>query len=224
MFLGKNWKGLSVDLLQILCITCLLLLWNLFVIHYPTKWVYNFVKRYRDIPAAYIGRKIVHIFCGGVTAVFIPLFYEGYYELVIASAFGLAFYLLFRRRYKPMYWFQIKENMYEVHFAFAYGTILLFSVLLQNLLVGLIPLYFMSFGDSATGLIRAVTQKRQVKSWEGSLAMLTICIIIGYILIGAYGLLIGIAATFVEKIPGIDDNITIPMLTGTLVYINFLFV
>ncbi len=123
-----------------------------------------------------------------------------------------------------MYWFQIKENMYEVHFAFAYGTILLFSVLLQNLLVGLIPLFFMSFGDSATGLIRAVTQKRHVKSWEGSLAMLTVCGIIGYILIGLYGLLIGIAATFVEKIPGLDDNITIPMLTGTLVYLYVLFV
>jgi phytol kinase len=123
-----------------------------------------------------------------------------------------------------MCWFQIKENMYEVHFAFAYGTILLFNLLLQNLLVGLIPLYFMSFGDSATGLIGAVTQKRQVKSWEGTLAMLAICVIIGYILIGAYGLLIGIAATFVEKIPSIDDNITIPMLTGILVYIYFLFV
>jgi dolichol kinase len=82
----------------------------------------------------------------------------------------------------------------------------------------------MSFGDSATGLIRAVTQKRHVKSWEGSLAMLTVCGIIGYILIGLYGLLIGIAATFVEKIPGIDDKITIPILTGTLVYLYVLFV
>ena len=54
--------------------------------------------------------------------------------------------------------------------------------------------------------------------------MLTICVIIGYLLIGAHGLLIGITATLVEKIPGIDDNITIPMLTGTLVYIHFLFV
>jgi dolichol kinase len=54
--------------------------------------------------------------------------------------------------------------------------------------------------------------------------MLTICVIIGYILIGPYGLLVGIVATFVEKIPGIDDNITIPMLTGTLVYLQGYFV
>ena len=213
-----------MSLEAILMITGLLLAWNLFVIHNLTKWVYTLVLRYKDIPAAYVGRKIVHIFGGGITAIIIPIFYEGYYELVTISAFGLAVYLLLRRKYQPMYWFQIKENMYEVHFAFAYGTILLVAVLLQNMLIGLIPLFFMSFGDSATGLIRAVTQKRHVKSWEGSLAMLIVCMLFGYALLGTYGILLGIAATFVEKIPGIDDNITVPLLTGILVYMQpFLF-
>jgi dolichol kinase len=192
--------------------------WNLFVVFYLTKSVYNFVKQYNDVPAAYVGRKIVHVFGGGITAIVIPFFYEGYYELVTISAFGLAAYLLFRRRYKPMYWFQIKENMYEVHFAFAYGTILLIGVLLQNVMIGLIPLFFMSFGDSATGLIRAVTQKRHVKSWEGSVAMFIICSVIGYEFLGVYGIGIGAVATLVEKIPGIDDNITVPIITATLVY------
>ena len=209
-----------MSLETILIITGLLLVWNLFVIHYLTKWVYTFVIRYNDIPAAYVGRKIVHIFGGGITAILIPLIYEGYYELVTISAFGLAAYLLFRRRYQPMYWFQIKENMYEVHFAFAYGTILLIGVLLQNLMVGLIPLFFMSFGDSATGLIRAVTQKRHVKSWEGSVAMFIICSAIGYAFFGVYGIGIGAVATLVEKIPGIDDNITVPIITAALVYLH----
>jgi dolichol kinase len=114
--------------------------------------------------------------------------------------------------------------MYEVHFAFAYGTILLVGVLLQNILIGILPLFFMSFGDSATGLIRAVTQKRHVKSWEGSLAMLIICITIGYILLGPYGIITGVIATLVEKIPGLDDNITVPLVTGTLVYIQTAFI
>ena len=209
-----------MSLETILILTSLLLAWNLFVVHYLTKWVYNFVTRYNDIPAAYVGRKIVHIFSGGITAILIPLFYEGYYELVTISAFGLAAYLLFKRRYQPMYWFQIKENMYEVHFAFAYGAILLIGVLLQNLMVGLIPLFFMSFGDSATGLIRAVTQKRHVKSWEGSVAMFIICSIIGYAFLGLYGIGIGAVATLVEKIPGIDDNITVPLSTAALVYLH----
>jgi len=213
-----------MSLETILIITGLLLVWNLFVVHYLTKWVYTFVIRYNDIPAAYVGRKIVHIFGGGITAILIPFFYEGYYELVTISAFGLASYLLFRRRYQRMYWFQIKENMYEVHFAFAYGATLLIGVLLQNLMIGLIPLFFMSFGDSATGLIRAVTQKRHVKSWERSLAMFIICSVIGYGFLGVYGIGIGAVATLVEKIPGIDDNITVPIITATLVYLQGTFI
>ena len=208
----------------ILIITGLLLVWNLFVIHYLTKWIYNFVLQYENIPAAYIGRKIVHIFGGGLVAMLIPIFYQGYYWLVTICAFGLALYILYKRRTKPLYWFQIKENMYEVHFAFAYGTILLVGLVLQNMLIGILPLFFMSFGDSATGLIRAVTQKRRVKSWEGSLAMLIICITFGYILLGPYGIITGVIATLVEKIPGLDDNITVPLVTGTLVYLQAAFI
>jgi len=209
-----------MSLESILIITGLLLAWNLFIIHYLSKWVYTYVNRYKDIPAEYIGRKIIHIFGGGIIAILIPVFYAGYYWLVILSAYGLGAYLLFWRKHKLLYWFQIKENMYEVHFAFAYGTILMIGVLLQNLLIGLIPLYFMSFGDSATGLIRAVTQKRHVKSWEGSLAMLIICSIIGYAFLGIYGIGVGAIATLIEKIPGIDDNITVPLVTAALVYLQ----
>jgi phytol kinase len=205
---------------MILVITLLLLLWNLVVIHYLAKWAYNIAQKYNDVPAAYIGRKIVHLFGGGITALLIPVFYEGYYLLVTISAFGLAIYLLLRRKYRLMYWFQIKENLYEVHFALAYGTILMIGVFLGNLLIGLIPLLFMSFGDSATGLIRAVTQKRHVKSWEGSLAMFLICSIIGFLSIGIYGVIVGSIATLVEKIPEIDDNITVPMITALLVYLQ----
>jgi len=211
--------GTKLTISMILVITLLLLLWNLVVIHYLAKWAYNIAQKYNDIPAAYIGRKIVHLFGGGITALLIPVFYEGYYVLVTISAFGLASYLLLRRKYGLMYWFQIRENRYEVHFALAYGTILLIGVILGNLWIGLIPLLFMSFGDSATGLIRAVTQKRHVKSWEGSLAMFLICSIIGFLSIGIYGVVVGLIAALVEKIPEIDDNITVPMITALLVYL-----
>ena len=204
----------------ILIITGLLLAWNLFVIHYLTKWVYTYVNRYKGIPAAYVGRKIVHILGGGIIAILIPVFYEGYYWLPILSAYGLGAYLLFWRKYKLLYWFQVKENMYEVHFTIAYGTTLLIGILLQNLLIGLIPLLFMSFGDSATGLVRAITQKKQIKSWDGSLAMFLVCSLIGYIFLGIYGILIGAVATLVEKIPGIDDNITVPLVTAALVFLQ----
>jgi dolichol kinase len=197
----------------------MVVVWNFFVIHYLTKWIYNFLLLNSDIPAAYISRKIIHVFGGGITAILILIFYEGYYWLVAGLAFILALYLLFRRYYKPLYWFRIKENNYEIHFVFAYGILLIIGVLLNNLLVGLIPIFFMSFGDAATGLIRAATQKRHVKSWEGSAAMLIICSIIGYIFLGLYGIIVGAVATLAEKIPGIDDNITIPLVTGLLVYL-----
>ena len=209
--------------LQILVITGLLLLWNLFVIHYLTKWVYNFTKQFKEIPAEYVGRKILHIFSGGITAILIPILYEGYYWIVTIFAYGLGAYLLLKRRKKIMYWFQIEENMYEVHFAIAYGTILLIGVLLNNLMIGLIPLLFMSFGDSATGLIRSITQKKHEKSWEGSLAMFLICSTIGYLFLGIYGIIVGAVATLIEKIPKIDDNITVPIVTAFLVYLQGIF-
>ncbi len=78
-------------------------------------------------------------------------------------------------------------------------------------MIGLIPLLFMSFGDSATVLIRAITQKKHVKSWDGSAAMLITCSIIDYALLGVYGIGLGAVATLIEKIPDIDDNITVPL-------------
>ena len=53
---------------------------------------------------------------------------------------------------------------------------------------------------------------------EGSLTMLIVCITVCYVILGTYGILLGISATLAEKIPGIDDNST--LLIGTLVYMH----
>jgi phytol kinase len=211
--------GTTLSITIVLVITFLLLLWNMVVIHFLSKWAFNIAERYKDIPSAYIARKIVHILGGGITALLIPVFYEGHYEIVTISAFGLAIYLLFRRKYGLMNWFQIKENRYEVHFTVAYGLVLLIGVLLGNLWIGLIPILFISFGDAATSLVRAVNKKRHVKSWEGSLAMFLICSTIGFLSLGAYGIIVGFIVTLVEKIPEMDDNITVPIIAALLVYL-----
>jgi dolichol kinase len=78
----------------------------------------------------------------------------------------------------------------------------------------------MSFGDSATGLIRAFTQKRRIKSWDGTIAMIVVCSVIGYWKLDWYGVLVGIVASFIEKIPRIDDNITVPIVSAILVYLH----
>lgn len=70
----------------------------------------QYCPKIRDIPAAYMGRKIVLLIGVGITALLIPVLYEGYYVLVAVSAFVLGIYLLFRKNYGLMYWFQIREN------------------------------------------------------------------------------------------------------------------
>ena len=206
--------------MDLFLVTGLLVLWNLTVIHYVSRRFYEYFKRFEDVPAEYLGRKVVHILNGGVTALLVPVFYEGYYWVVTVSAFLLASYIYFRRRWRLMYWFQVRDNAYEVHFALAYGAILMIGVILGDVWIGLIPMLFMSFGDSATGLVRAFTQKRRVKSWDGTIAMFVTCSIIGYWKLGFYGVLIAGVASLVEKIPKIDDNITVPVVTAALVYLK----
>lgn len=206
--------------MDLFLVTGLLFLWNLTVIHYVSRRFYEYFKRFEDVPAEYLGRKVVHILNGGVTVLLVPVFYEGYYWVVTVSAFLLASYIYFRRRWRLMYWFQVRDNAYEVHFALAYGAILMIGVILGDVWIGLIPMLFMSFGDSATGLVRAFTQKRRVKSWDGTIAMFVTCSIIGYWKLGFYGVLIAGVASLVEKIPNIDDNITVPVVTAALVYLK----
>jgi dolichol kinase len=205
---------------RVALVTLLLALWNFLVLHVLSRAAYNRAKRLEGVPAEYVGRKVVHVLGGGVTTLFLPLFYEGYYWVVVISALLLAAYVEARRRWRPLKWFQIRENAYEVHFAIAYGGILAVGLALGNVWIGLVPMLFMSFGDSATGLVRAFTQRRHVKSWDGTLAMFVVCGIIGVWRLGWYGVPVALAASMVERIPNIDDNITVPVLSAFLVYLR----
>ena len=209
---------------HVFLVTSLLVLWNLTVIQYISKWFYDFFKRFEGIPAAYIGRKVVHILGGGITGLLTPMFFEGNYHIVIISAFLLAGYVRFRRSWRPMYWFQVKENAYEVHFALAYGVVLMLGVVLGDIWIGLIPVLLMSFGDSVTGLVRAFTQRRQIKSWDGTFAMFIVCSVICIWKLGPYGILLATAASLIERIKTLDDNITVPTVAAILMYLGkFLF-
>jgi dolichol kinase len=205
--------------MDLLLITSLLFIWNFIIIHNVSRWFYDYFKKYEGVPAEYVGRKIVHIFNGGITALLIPIFYEGYYWVVTVSALLFASYLYLHRRWRLLYWFQVKENAYEVHFALVYGLTLMIGVMLGDVWIGLIPMLFMSFGDSATGLVRAFTQRKRVKSWDGTVAMMIVCVGIGYWTLGWYGVLLGLVVSFIEKIPKIDDNITVPLVSAILVYL-----
>ena len=205
---------------SILLVTGALFLWNLAVIHLFAKWTYDYFVTWQDVPAEYVARKIIHILGGGITALATLIFFEGFYWIIGVSSFLIAGYLIFWRRRERLYWFQVEENSYEVHFAFAYGVVLLCSNWIGDIWIGLIAVLFMSFGDSATGLVRAFNQKRHIKTWDGTIAMFIVSSIIGYWGLGYYGVFIAAAVSLVEKIPGIDDNITIPIVSVTLAYIG----
>ena len=205
---------------EVFLITGLLFLWNLAVIQYISRLFYAYFKRFEGVPAAYIGRKIVHILGGGITGLLTPVFFEGNYHIVAVFAFLLAGYVQFRRSWRLMYWFQVRENAYEVHFALAYGAVLILGMGLGDIWIGLIPVLLMSFGDSATGLVRAFTQKRQTKSWDGTFAMFIVCSLICFWKLGPYGILLGATVSLVERIRGLDDNITVPVVAAVLVYLG----
>ena len=209
--------------MDLFIITSLLLLWNILVINHISKWFYTFFKRYNNLPAEYIGRKVVHILGGGFTAFLVPVFFEGYYEIVAILAFLLALYVAIRRKWKRMYWFQVKDNAYEVNFAIAYGVLILVGVLLDDIWVGLLPILLMSFGDAVTGLVRAFTQRQRVKSWDGTIAMFITSTSIAFWRLGPYGILIAALVSLIEKIPGIDDNITIPLVAAACTYLKQFF-
>ncbi|MEM2137247.1 MAG: hypothetical protein QXI93_04755, partial [Candidatus Methanomethylicia archaeon] len=191
-----------MDFQGIILLTALLALWNFFVIHYLSRWVYNYFKaNFIYVPAAYVGRKVVHILNGGVTTIFTALFYEGYYWVVTVAALLIALYIDYRRRSNIMYWFQVESNRYEVHFAIMFGLILFIGVVLGDVWIGIIGMMFMSFGDAVTGLVRAFRQRRQVKSWDGTIAMFITCSIIAFFKYGFYGVLMGLIASLVERIP-----------------------
>ena len=52
------------------------------------------------------------------------------------------------------------------------------------------------------------------------MAMFLVCSIMGFLYLGIYGIIVGAIATLIERIPKIDDNITVPLITALLVYIH----
>jgi phytol kinase len=111
--------------------------------------------------------------------------------------------------------------MYEVHFIIMWGLVMGLGFLLDNVMMAVLPILFMSVGDGVTGIVRNALFRRRTKSWWGNLAMAAFCIPAGFMLQGVFGGLAGALASVVEKFEfgPIDDNITVP-LSGFLVLLT----
>lgn len=187
--------------------------WNLFVILILSKKVYQFaLKKGRTHNSSiYFSRKAIHFLAGGITAMLLPFIAH---EPVVPAitAFLLALITYFPHKLdRRMYWFQDPENLYDVHFTLSWGFIIFFSWFIdRSFWLGVIPVLFMAYGDGITGVIRNLKYNKRTKAWEGTLGMLIICIIIGAKM-GFIGIFAGIVCSLLERVEGIDDNITVPV-------------
>jgi phytol kinase len=196
-------------------ITAVLLIWMGFVLFFGTRWLYNFVlKRGWDQKRGrYLGRKFVHIFGAGVAAAILPFeFHEPYLPLVLALSLAVLTYSLHRTNH-ILYWFQDPANYSETYFTIMFGTVVFATWFLdKTFLLAVVPTLFMAWGDGITGVVRNLKYKKRTKAWEGSLAMLLVCIPIGALL-GLVGVLTGVVVTLVERVEWMDDNLSIPLVS-----------
>jgi len=212
------------NIIHDLIITVPIFLWVLFVTQYLSKLIYNLAvkKGYPEDSATYFGRKFIHIFASGLIAISLPfLFREPF--LPFLSALILVVYTYLPHRKKQLYqWFQIKDNFNEVNFCLMWGLVILIGWFFdKSFWLGVIPALFLSFGDGVTGIVRNIRYRKRTKAWEGSLAMLIVCILIGFKM-GWAGIIAALFATIFEKLEFIDDNISIPVVSFLILLFFFI--
>ncbi|HEU98097.1 MAG TPA: dolichol kinase [Fervidicoccus fontis] len=215
--------GIATELLlRDVVVASMLLVYSAFIIFILTKKLYSWFlsKGLEEKRAAYFNRKVVHIMIGGVVSAIIPFAFN-YPILPAISAWVLGFYLLFRRtKGSLMYWFQVRENAYEVNFAFAWGAaVLILWEALGDPFMAMIPPMLVSFGDGITGIVRNLIIRKRAKHWIGNIAMAMLMVPIGYIYGGLVGATASLIASFVERYEFgiIDDNILIVLSSGLFI-------
>ena len=206
-------------------ITLTLLLWVAFVLLVASRWVYSFVVKRGWEPhrGTYLGRKFVHIMGAGLVAALLPFeFHEPYFPFLFAMLLAGITYTLHRTNH-ILYWFQDPANYSETYFALAFGAAVFTTWFVdKTFLLAVVPTLFMAWGDGVTGVVRNVMYRKRTKGWQGSLAMLLVCLPIGA-LMGVAGVVAGVLATAVERFEKIDDNISVPLVTLAVLLPAFVF-
>ncbi|MEM2910203.1 MAG: dolichol kinase [Nitrososphaerota archaeon] len=205
-----------IPTLEELLISFVLVGWVLFVSLFLTKKTYEaFVARgCTHHVAVYYNRKIIHILTGGLVAILIPLLYKSFVPVGVMVLFLAIGNYLPHKQNRLFYWYQVEENMYEVHFILMWGLVMMIGFLINNVWVAVVPILFMSFGDGVTGIVRNLLYRKRTKSWWGNLAMFVICAPMAYAVFNLAGLISATLSSIVERFEFglIDDNITVPLV------------
>jgi len=201
-----------------IAIAVLLFSWVIFVATILTKYLYGLMRKkgVEHYVAIYYNRKVIHMLAGGVCATAVPfVFKTAVLPLAMSMLLAVSIYTPHKIG-KIMYWFQTKDNTYEVSFCIMWGVVISLGWLLSEgeFWFGVLPVLFMSFGDAITGVVRNYIYRKRTKSWWGNLAMAMFSIPVGATL-GVAGILAGGVASFIEHFEFnlIDDNITVPAVS-----------
>lgn len=198
-----------------------------------TKYVFNIMvkKGINQDDAIYYNRKFVHIFAGGIIALFVPLFSTEWYPLLAGFLLTILTYISHKRG-RDMYWFQTKKDFNDVNFCLMWGlSIFILWVVFDNPFLAILPATFMSFGDGITGIVRNALFKKRFKHPIGNVFMAIICLPLGYVLggiggIAIGGMLAGLLASIIERYEfgPIDDNVLITVVSSLVLYGYFIVV
>ncbi len=101
-----------------------IVVYGLFII-FGTKWVFEFMmaRNVKENVAIYYNRKILHMFCGGLIGIMVPLgqIQDPMYALYIGIAFTIITYIPYYTD-QLLYWVQTKDNKNDVNFCFMAGV------------------------------------------------------------------------------------------------------
>lgn len=201
---------------QDLLLSIPVLIYVLVIVFLATRGLYSYMisRGLEHNVAVYYNRKVIHMLCGGVAALLVPLIFSSpLTPLLMGFLLGSLCYIPYRLG-KLLYWFQVWENKYDVHFCLAWGvSVFILWAVLGNPYYAILPALYISFGDAVTGIVRNTLFKRRTKHWAGNIAMAFTVIPVGYIYAGMPGLVSAIASSIVEKIEyrWLDDNVLIPI-------------
>ncbi len=207
--------------------TAILLVWNLAVVFVISRQSFILVHKSKsEIQAAYFSRKVIHFLSGGLTALVVPFLSEPFVPFLLAMGLAMMTYIPHKigRIFK---WFQVEDNISEVYFCVVWAFLILLMwyvpAQLGGIWLAVVPILFMSFGDGITGIVRNILYSKRVKSWDGNIAMLMVCIPIGYFTFGWKGILAAILASVVEHYELVDDNISVPLVSWSVLLAFSLF-
>lgn len=168
----------------------------------------------------YVTRKVAHAF-GGVAFLLCAFLFSSYiWPIVLATGFTL---LLGGARFMKPDTFRgaggsARAHAFaEVFFPAAGALALLNWVWSGNPFLAVLPGMYLGFGDMVTGLTRNWHCKKEKKGWCGTIAMLSVCLLVSYLLKPFWiGATMAVTAVLAERFTPlthgwVDDNWTLTL-------------